>query len=69
MSVAYRVSWPDERLLCCTLGTLAETLKREKVHLTALIFVGPMLEEGRAEDSHLYAKSYTHRFRSGEPGA
>ncbi len=66
--VAYRVSWPDEKIFRCTLGTLAETIRQEKVHLTALIFVGPMLEEGSLEESHLYAQEYTHRFRKGEPG-
>ncbi|OAI47047.1 precorrin-4 C(11)-methyltransferase [Planctomycetaceae bacterium SCGC AG-212-F19] len=64
--VAYRVSWPDERMVRCTLGTLAEALKQARMHLTALIFVGPMLEPTGAENSHLYAKEFSHRFRQGE---
>jgi precorrin-4/cobalt-precorrin-4 C11-methyltransferase len=66
VAVAYRVGWPDQRLLRCTLGTLAETLRHEKLSLTALILVGPMLEADRARDSKLYDPAYTHRFRSGE---
>jgi len=64
--VAYRVSWPDQVLLRCTLATLAEEMKAAKIHLTALILVGPMLEPERARESHLYEKGYTHRFRRGE---
>ena len=41
-------------------------MKEAHVHLTALIFVGPMLEPGAVHASHLYDRSYTHRFRRGE---
>lgn len=64
--VAYRVSWPDQRFLHCTLATLPATMKEAHVHLTALIFVGPMIEPGASHASHLYDRSYTHRFRRGE---
>jgi len=30
--VAYRVSWPDQVILRCTLATLAETMKEAKIH-------------------------------------
>jgi precorrin-4 methylase len=43
-------------------------MRQEKVKLTALIFVGPMLAPQSAGDSHLYAKDFSHRFRKGEPG-
>jgi precorrin-4/cobalt-precorrin-4 C11-methyltransferase len=64
--VAYRVSWPDQVLLRCTLATLANTMNTAKIHLTALILIGPMLEPDRARNSHLYDREYTHRFRRGE---
>jgi precorrin-4/cobalt-precorrin-4 C11-methyltransferase len=64
--VAYRVSWPDERILRCTLATLELQMKAAGIHLTALILVGPMIESGRARDSHLYDRTYTHRFRRGD---
>ncbi len=66
--VAYRVSWPDQVILRCTLATLTEAMKTAKIHLTALILVGPMLEPDRARDSHLYDRAYTHRFRRGVTG-
>jgi precorrin-4/cobalt-precorrin-4 C11-methyltransferase len=64
--VAYRVSWPDQILLRCTLATLAESMKEAKIYLTALILIGPMLHPGRAINSHLYAPAFSHRFRRGK---
>jgi precorrin-4/cobalt-precorrin-4 C11-methyltransferase len=61
--VAYRVSWPDQLLLRCTLGTLAETMAAADIRLTALILVGPMLEPDRARNSRLYDPDHGHRFR------
>jgi precorrin-4/cobalt-precorrin-4 C11-methyltransferase len=66
VAVAYRVSWPDQLLLHCTLATLAEEMKTADIRLTALILIGPMLEAERARQSHLYDRAYSHRFRRGE---
>src|SRR5439155_7497455 len=53
VAVAYRVSWPDQQVLRCTVATLADTMKAAGIHLTAIILVGPMLEPDRARDSRL----------------
>jgi precorrin-4/cobalt-precorrin-4 C11-methyltransferase len=66
VAVAYRVSWPDQIILRCTLATLAAEMKAARIHLTALILVGPMLETDRARNSHLYDAMCSHRFRRGE---
>jgi precorrin-4/cobalt-precorrin-4 C11-methyltransferase len=66
VAVAYRVSWPDQMLLHCTLASLPAELKAARIHLTALIFVGPMLDRDRAGRSHLYDRGYSHRFRRGD---
>ena len=66
--VAYRVSWPDEKIIRCTLATLAQEMRQAKITLTALILIGPMLEEGRISDSHLYDRTYSHRFRKASTG-
>jgi precorrin-4/cobalt-precorrin-4 C11-methyltransferase len=63
--VAYRVSWPDQQILRCTVATLEETMKSAGIRLTALILIGPMLEPDRARDSRLYDAAYSHRFRRG----
>jgi precorrin-4/cobalt-precorrin-4 C11-methyltransferase len=64
--VAYRVSWPDEKIIRCTLATLAEELKSTKITLSALIMLGPMLDADLRLNSRLYDRNYTHRFRRAE---
>jgi precorrin-4/cobalt-precorrin-4 C11-methyltransferase len=64
--VAYRVSRPDQVLLRSTLASLAADMKAARIHLTALILVGPMLAPDQARNSSLYDPAYTHRFRRRE---
>ena len=60
--VVHRASWPDQRILRCRLDEVRALLAAEEITMTALVMVGPMLEEGSAE-SHLYRKTYTHTYR------
>src|SRR5580692_10078692 len=41
VAIVFRASWPDEKLLQGTLGTITAQLAREKIERTALILVGP----------------------------
>ncbi len=41
--VAYRISWPDQRLICGTLGDIRDRTKRAGITRTALILIGPAL--------------------------
>lgn len=62
VAVVYRASWPDERIIRATLGTLADAMD-DGISRTALILVGPALAgEGFAE-SCLYATDYDRRYR------
>ena len=60
--VAYRVSWPDERLIRGTLGTIRDAAKAAGITRTALILVGPALAGG-GSDSRLYAPDHHHVLR------
>lgn len=61
-AIVYRASWSDEKVLRCTVKTLAETAEREGVKKTALICVGGFLgEEG--EPSRLYDESFSTEYR------
>ena len=62
--VAYRVSWPDEKLIRGTLGDIREQTKRAGITRTALILVGPALS-GDGSDSRLYAPDHHHLLRPG----
>jgi precorrin-4/cobalt-precorrin-4 C11-methyltransferase len=60
--VAYRVSWPDERLIRGTLATIRDATKEAGLTRTALILVGPALA-GEGSDSRLYAADHHHVMR------
>jgi precorrin-4/cobalt-precorrin-4 C11-methyltransferase len=60
--VAYRVSWPDERLIRGTLGDIRDKTKGAGITRTALILVGPALA-GQGADSRLYAPDHHHVLR------
>ena len=60
--VAYRVSWPDEQLICGTLADIRDRTKRARITRTALILVGRALA-GDGSDSRLYAEGHHHLLR------
>jgi precorrin-4/cobalt-precorrin-4 C11-methyltransferase len=61
--VAYRVSWPDERILHGTLGTIREAVKAAGITRTALILVGRTLAAGYFAESRLYDAAHHHVLR------
>ncbi len=67
-AVVWRASWPDERVLKGTLGTIAAMVRAEKLERTALILVGRALDAQGFRDSALYSADYDRRFRPGARG-
>jgi precorrin-4/cobalt-precorrin-4 C11-methyltransferase len=61
--VAYRVSWPDERLIRGILGDIREKVKAARITRTALVLVGQALGDQAAPDSRLYAANHHHLLR------
>ena len=61
--VAYRVSWPDERIIRGTLGDIRDRVKAAGITRTALILVGRVLDAGDFDDSRLYAADHHHVLR------
>ena len=62
-AVVWRASWPDERVLKGTLGTITPMVRAEKLERTALILVGRALDASGFRDSALYSANYDRRFR------
>jgi precorrin-4/cobalt-precorrin-4 C11-methyltransferase len=62
-AVVYRASWPDERIIRGTLGTLAAEVAKQPVDRTALILVGKVLSGRDFRNSALYDAAYQRRFR------
>jgi len=63
VAVIYRVSWPDQLILRCTLRDLREKVREAKITRTALVLVGQVLGEAEASDSRLYAPDHRHILR------
>ena len=64
-AVVIRASWPDERIIRATLGTLADEVAKDPPERTALILVGPALGAENFRDSALYDADYRRRYRLG----
>ncbi len=62
VAVVWRASWPDQRIIRATLGTLVAAIPAE-VDRTALILIGPALAAEDFAESRLYAGDYDRRYR------
>lgn len=61
-AVVFKASWPDEKVLRCTVGTLCRTVEENHLTRTSLLIVGDCLGEGGSR-SLLYHPSYERPFR------
>jgi precorrin-4/cobalt-precorrin-4 C11-methyltransferase len=66
--VAYRVTWPEELILRCTVESLSATVREHKLWKHTLFLVGPALD-ATGTRSHLYHPGHFHGFRRAEPAA
>jgi precorrin-4/cobalt-precorrin-4 C11-methyltransferase len=63
VAIVYRASWPDERVIRATLGTIAAEIAKNPIERTALILVGKVLGARAFRESALYDVGYQRRFR------
>jgi precorrin-4/cobalt-precorrin-4 C11-methyltransferase len=63
VAVVCRASWPDERIVRATLGTIAARLAENPMERTALILVGRVLAAEDFRESALYDAGYQRRYR------
>lgn len=66
VAIVWRASWPDQRIIRATLGTLDAAVGPE-LERTALIFVGRTLDTEEFAESRLYAVDYDRRYRPTGP--
>ena len=62
--IVYKATWPEEKVVRCTVGTLAACGERAGIRNTALILVGDFLQP-QYERSRLYDPAFTTGFRKG----
>jgi precorrin-4/cobalt-precorrin-4 C11-methyltransferase len=63
VAVVFRASWPDEQIICATLGTIVSEVRKTSIDRTALILVGEVLAADDFRESALYDSAYQRRFR------
>lgn len=61
-AIVYKATWPEERVYRCTVSTLAETARKNRVTKTALITIGGFLGK-EYERSKLYDPAFSHGCR------
>lgn len=66
--VGYQVSWPDELIVRCTVGSLADTTREHRLWKHTLYLVGAGLAPHETR-SHLYHPGHFHGFRKADPAA
>lgn len=64
-AIVYKATWEDEKKFICTVGTLAETAKRENITKTALMIIGDVVTHSNYDRSKLYDPTFTTEFREG----
>ncbi|NCE63434.1 precorrin-4 C(11)-methyltransferase [Pseudoflavonifractor sp. 524-17] len=63
-ALVYKASWPEEKTVYCTVGTLAETGRAHGIQKTALVLVGGFLG-AEYQRSKLYDPQFTTGYREG----
>ena len=63
-AVVYKATWPEQKVVRCTVSTLAEETRKNGITKTALIVVGDFLGKNY-ERSKLYDPAFTTEFRQG----
>ena len=63
VSVCYRTSWQDQKILKGTLATIIPLVRAEKINRTALILVGEVLDPKQFSDSYLYDENKANIYR------
>ena len=63
-ALVYKATWPEQKIVHCTVGTLASAGEASGIRKTALILVGDFLGNGY-ERSRLYDPGFETEFRKG----
>ena len=61
-ALVYKATWPEEKVVRCPLGELAQAGRDQGISKTALVLVGDFLSEDYTR-SRLYAPDFSTEFR------
>ena len=68
-AIVYKATWPDEKVVRCSVGTLAQAAGQEQIKKTALVIVGESVAQTGYERSKLYDPVFSTEFREGRQAA
>lgn len=61
--IAYRISWPDQKIIETTIDGLEHSLFENRINRQALIILGGNISYNSDKKSYLYNPDFTHLFR------
>lgn len=64
-ALVYKATWPEEKVVRCTVGTLAQAGREHHISKTALVLVGEFLSD-QYQRSLLYHPGFSTQFRRGD---
>ena len=64
-ALVYKATWPEEKVVRCTVGTLAQAGREHQISKTALVLVGDFLSHSY-QRSLLYHPGFSTEFRQGD---
>ena len=62
-AIVYKATWPEEKSMICTVGTLAKTAEENGISKIAVILVGDAVTHSRYEKSKLYSADFSTEYR------
>lgn len=62
-AIVFRATWPDQKKVICTVGTLDEAAKKNKISKTALIIISGTIDPEHYRRSKLYDPAFETGFR------
>ena len=67
-ALVYKATWPEEKVVRCTVGTLAQAGRDHHISKTALVLVGDFLSH-QYQRSLLYHPGFSTEYRTGDGSA
>ncbi len=62
-AIVYKATWPEEKKILCTVGSLKEAAEKENITKTAVVLVGGAINCQSYEKSKLYDANFSTQFR------
>lgn len=62
-ALVYKATWPEEKSFICTIRTLPEVARKNKISKTAVVLVGGAVSHTKYDRSRLYSADFSTEFR------